>query len=101
MRVLVAYGSKMGGSAGIAELIGGALTAAGFQAGCRQTQRGSRRARWPRSTPATGASPSASGAGRPMWRWSCCRLTSWDNYMPNRFTMLWNGQRPPEGELWP
>ena len=31
MRVLVAYGSKMGGTAGIAELVGNALTDAGFQ----------------------------------------------------------------------
>jgi menaquinone-dependent protoporphyrinogen oxidase len=35
MRVLVAYGSKMGGTAGIAELIGDALTDAGFQADVR------------------------------------------------------------------
>jgi menaquinone-dependent protoporphyrinogen oxidase len=32
MRVLVAYSSKMGGTAGIAELIGDALTDAGFRA---------------------------------------------------------------------
>ena len=35
MRVLVAYGSKMGGTAGIAELVGDALTDAGFQADVR------------------------------------------------------------------
>jgi len=35
MHVLVAYGSKMGGTAGIAELIGDALTDAGFQADVR------------------------------------------------------------------
>jgi hypothetical protein len=35
MRVLVAYGSKMGGTAGIAELIGQGLTDAGFQADVR------------------------------------------------------------------
>jgi menaquinone-dependent protoporphyrinogen oxidase len=35
MRVLVAYGSKMGGTAGIAELVGQALTDAGFQADVR------------------------------------------------------------------
>jgi menaquinone-dependent protoporphyrinogen oxidase len=31
MRVLVAYGTKMGGTAGIAEMVGDALTAAGLQ----------------------------------------------------------------------
>lgn len=35
MHVLVAYGSKMGGTAGIAELIGDALTDAGLQADVR------------------------------------------------------------------
>jgi menaquinone-dependent protoporphyrinogen oxidase len=35
MHVLVAYGSKMGGTAGIAELVGDALTDAGFQADVR------------------------------------------------------------------
>ena len=35
MHVLVAYGSKMGGTAGIAELIGDALTDGGFQADVR------------------------------------------------------------------
>jgi menaquinone-dependent protoporphyrinogen oxidase len=35
MRVLVAYGTKMGGTAGIAEIIGDALTDAGFQADVR------------------------------------------------------------------
>jgi menaquinone-dependent protoporphyrinogen oxidase len=35
MRVLIAYGSKMGGTAGIAELVGQALTDAGFQADVR------------------------------------------------------------------
>lgn len=33
MRVLVSYGSKMGGTAGIAELVDNALTDAGFQVG--------------------------------------------------------------------
>ena len=33
MRVLVSYGWKMGGTAGIAELVGNALTDAGFQVG--------------------------------------------------------------------
>src|SRR5512132_296833 len=33
MRMLVAYGSNMGGTAGIAELVGNALTDAGFQVG--------------------------------------------------------------------
>jgi menaquinone-dependent protoporphyrinogen oxidase len=188
MHVLVAYGSKMGGTAGIAELIGDALTDAGLQADVRpvaevsqldrydavviggalysghwhrQARRflrrhtdvlrqrpvwlfssgplngsaaeeippvpqveelarrigarghatfggrlpadakGSQPARWPRPTPATGATPSTSGAGRPMWRWSCCRLTSWTVCMPNRLTKQWNGRRPPKGELWP
>ena len=188
MRVLVAYGSKMGGTAGIAELIGDALTDAGFQADVRpvaevshldrydvvvigaalytghwhrQARRfvrrhtgalrerpvwlfssgplngsavegippvpqveelarrigarghvtfggrlpadakGSPPARWPRPTPATGATPNGSGAGRPRWRWSCCRLTSRAGCMPNRLTRLRNGQGPPKGELWP
>jgi menaquinone-dependent protoporphyrinogen oxidase len=35
MRVLVVYGSKMGGTAGIAELVGNALTDAGFQVDVR------------------------------------------------------------------
>lgn len=35
MRVLAAYGSKMGGTAGIAALVGQALTDAGFQADVR------------------------------------------------------------------
>src|SRR5512133_2256422 len=35
MRILVTYGSKMGGTAGIAELVGQALTDAGFQADVR------------------------------------------------------------------
>ena len=35
MRVLVSYGSKMGGPAGIAELVGNALTDAGFQVDVR------------------------------------------------------------------
>jgi menaquinone-dependent protoporphyrinogen oxidase len=35
MHVLVTYGSKMGGTAGIAELVGQALTDAGFQADVR------------------------------------------------------------------
>jgi menaquinone-dependent protoporphyrinogen oxidase len=35
MRVLVAYGSKMGGTRGIAELVGDALADAGFQADVR------------------------------------------------------------------
>jgi menaquinone-dependent protoporphyrinogen oxidase len=35
MRVLVTYGSKMGGTAGIAELVGQALIDAGFQADVR------------------------------------------------------------------
>jgi menaquinone-dependent protoporphyrinogen oxidase len=35
MRVLVAYGSRMGGTRGIAELVGDALTDAGFQADVR------------------------------------------------------------------
>ena len=68
MRVLVAYGSELGGTAGIAELIGSAVEEA----------------------------PPV-----PRWRWSCCRLTSWTGCMPNRLTKLWNGRRPPKGELWP
>src|SRR6266511_4665988 len=35
MRVLVAYGTKMGGTAGIAEIVGDALTDAGFQVDVR------------------------------------------------------------------
>jgi menaquinone-dependent protoporphyrinogen oxidase len=35
MHILVTYGSKMGGTAGIAELVGQALTDAGFQADVR------------------------------------------------------------------
>jgi menaquinone-dependent protoporphyrinogen oxidase len=35
MRVLVAYGTKMGGTAGIAEMVGDALTAAGLQVDVR------------------------------------------------------------------
>jgi menaquinone-dependent protoporphyrinogen oxidase len=35
MRVLITFGSKMGGTAGIAELVGQALTDAGFQADVR------------------------------------------------------------------
>jgi menaquinone-dependent protoporphyrinogen oxidase len=38
MRVLVSYGSKMGGTVGIAELVGNALTDAGFQVDVRPTQ---------------------------------------------------------------
>jgi menaquinone-dependent protoporphyrinogen oxidase len=40
MHILVTYGSKMGGTAGIAELVGQALTDAGFQADVRPVSEG-------------------------------------------------------------
>ena len=75
MHVLVAYGSKMGGTAGIAELIGDALTDAGLQADVRPVAEVSqldRTTRWSsagRCTAATGtARPGGSSGATPM----CC-----------------------------
>ena len=188
MRVLVAYGSRMGGTAGIAELIGDALTDAGFQADVRpvaevsqldryvavviggalytghwhrQARRFVRRhtdalrerpvwlfssgplngsvveeippvpqveelarrigarghatfgGRLPANAngfPASAMAKTHAGDWREPERirgWSADvamklgRLTSCDNYMPNRLTKLLNGRRPPKGELWP
>ena len=63
MRVLVSYGSKMGGTAGIAELVGQALTDAGFQADVRPVSEVDRIEAYD-AVPSAGRCTQVAGTGR-------------------------------------
>src|SRR5215204_742703 len=86
------YGLHMEDAKGIAELVGDALTDAGFQDDVRDARRcwlvagakGLRASTMARTHDGDGGIWSRFEAGRPRWRWSCCRLTDRSGCMPNR-----------------